>query len=115
MTVSNELGEKAPEPYVELLELIDQKTEHEDNALVEINDDGLMEVFRLHVYHIRGSYQNDEFDNIIDHIEHIIEQEEFPEVEVYEVDSEGISYSLQGEPDNTNTYHQVTFNGYGYE
>lgn len=113
MVVKNRLGDKTPEVYVDILELIENETEHEDYALVELNDDGLMEVFRLHVYHT-GSYSGSEFDSIVEHISSIIEENDFPEFEVFEVKGYTGELSIEEAPENSNTYHQVTLKEFSY-
>jgi hypothetical protein len=82
--------------------------------LAEINDDGLMEVFRLHTYHNdNADYPVRDFDSIVEHIAELIENNDFPEVELFEVDGYNGEMTREVFPDDVNTYTQITFEPYG--
>jgi hypothetical protein len=112
MPTRNAIGDKALEEYLELLELVEEETEHE-NALAEVRDDGLMEVFRLHTYH-NTDYPVEDFNSIVEHIEELIEKNDFPEFEVFEVGEYEGEKTRDVVPDSIDTYTQVTFEPYGY-
>lgn len=109
MPTRNGIGDKAPDEYLELLELIDENTEHE-NALAEVRDEGLMDVFRLHMYYNdNADYPVQDFESIIEHIERLIEKNDFPDVEVFDVGEYDGEMTRDLVPDCVNRYTKITF------